>query len=167
MKRTLFTLVVGLCFIVTAQAQNYAKKLKKSTGITVTYRSVYKGKVYPGGTMMLVSGDQVKLQNLSPEGKIVEPKANTLRQDTYIDYSRRLSYRRAVMPNNEVVYTNAPFEYGEGFTDVKTRSISDSIARWCALWSTLILSTFGIPTTWLSVELRRRGAVCPTDSCCV
>ena len=109
MKRTLFTLVVGLCFIVTAQAQNYAKKLKKSTGITVTYRSVYKGKVYPGGTMMLVSGDQVKLQNLSPEGKIVEPKANTLRQDTYIDYSRRLSYRRAVMPNNEVVYTNAPF----------------------------------------------------------
>lgn len=88
MKRTLFTLVVGLCFIVTAQAQNYAKKLKKSTGITVTYRSVYKGKVYPGGTMMLVSGDQVKLQNLSPEGKIVEPKANTLRQDTYIDYSR-------------------------------------------------------------------------------
>lgn len=147
MRRTLFTLVVGLCFLATAQAQNYAKKLKKATGITVTYRSVYKGKPRPGGVMMSVCGDQVKLQNLSPEGKIVEPKANTLRQDTYIDYSRRLSYRRAVMPNNEVVYTNAPFEYGEGFTDVKTRSISDSTARWCARWSTQIPSTYGTPTT--------------------
>ena len=160
MKRTLFTLVVGLCFIVTAQAQNYAKKLKKSTGITVTYRSVYKGKVYPGGTMMLVSGDQVKLQNLSPEGKIVEPKANTLRQDTYIDYSRRLSYRRAVMPNNEVVYTNAPFEYGEGFTDVKTEKylgLNCKVVRTVVnsntidVWYTNDLAFRGTPQTWRGV----------------
>ena len=61
MKRTLFTLVVGLCFLATAQAQNYAKKLKKATGITVTYRSVYKGKPRPGGVMMSVCGDHVKL----------------------------------------------------------------------------------------------------------
>ena len=121
---------------------------------------MYKGKVYPGGTMMLVSGDQVKLQNLSPEGKIVEPKANTLRQDTYIDYSRRLSYRRAVMPNNEVVYTNAPFEYGEGFTDVKTEKylgLNCKVVRTVVnsntidVWYTNDLAFRGTPQTWRGV----------------
>ena len=128
---------------------------------------VYKGKVYPGGTMMLVSGDQVKLQNLSPEGKIVEPKANTLRQDTYIDYSRRLSYRRAVMPNNEVVYTNAPFEYGEGFTDVKTEKY---LGLNCKVVRTVVNSN--TIDVWYTNDLAFRGtpqsgAVCLTDSCCV
>ena len=160
MKRTLFTLVVGLCFLATAQAQNYAKKLKKATGITVTYRSVYKGKPRPGGVMMSVCGDHVKLQNLSPEGKVVEPKANTLRQDTYIDYSRRLSYRRAVMPNNEVVYTNAPFEYGEGFTDVKTEKylgLNCKVVRTVVnsntidVWYTNDIALRGTPQTWRGV----------------
>ena len=119
MRRIIFTLLIGLCVIATAEAQNYAKKLKKANGITVTYRSVYKGKTYPGGMLMTVNGDEVKLESLASDGKVVQPKAKSLRQESFIDYSRRLSFRRAIMPNEEVVYTNSPFEYGEGVTEVK------------------------------------------------
>ena len=119
MRRIIFTLLIGLCVIATAEAQNYAKKLKKANGITVTYRSVYKGKTYPGGMLMTVNGDEVKLESLASDGKVVQPKAKSLRQESFIDYSRRLSFRRAIMPNEEVVYTNSPFEYGEGFTEIK------------------------------------------------
>ena len=118
MRKKILTLLIGLCVITTAEAQNYAKKLKKANGITVVYRSVYKGKAYPGGTLMTVNGDEVKLESLSADGKVVQPKEKTLRQQSFIDYSRRLSLRRAIMPNDELVYTNSPFEYGEGFKEV-------------------------------------------------
>ena len=99
MRRIIFTLLIGLCVIATAEAQNYAKKLKKANGITVTYRSVYKGKTYPGGMLMTVNGDEVKLESLASDGKVVQPKAKSLRQESFIDYSRRLSFRLAIKPN--------------------------------------------------------------------
>lgn len=120
MKQKICILLVGMLALTSAEAQNYAKKLKKASGIEVVYRSVYKGKTYPGGMVMTVCGDQVKLENLSADGKsVAAPKEKALRQENFIDYSRRLSYRRAVMPNDEVVYTNSPFDYGEGLKEVK------------------------------------------------
>ena len=113
-------LLVGLAMCSAVQAQNYAGKLKKAKGIEVTYHSVYKGKVYPGGTLMKVCGDQVKLESI-PDGNENKTDGNekTLRQDRFIDYSRRLSYQRAVLPNDEVVYTNSAFDYGEGLKEVR------------------------------------------------
>ena len=121
MKKKIFTLLVGLCVLTAAQAQNYAKKLKNAKGIEVTYNSSYKGKPGPGSVQMMVCGDQVKLQSIHPERKhdADAPKVATPKQESYIDYSRRCTYRRAVMPNNEVVYTNTPFEYGKGMKQLR------------------------------------------------
>ena len=120
MNKRICALLIGSLVLTAASAQNYAKKLKKANAIEVTYRSTYKGKVYPGGTLMKIYGDQVKLESIKPnDGKQEEQKEKTLRQDSYIDYSRRLSYRRAVLPNDEVVYTNSAFDYGEGLKEVK------------------------------------------------
>ena len=71
MKQKICILLVGMLALTSAEAQNYAKKLKKASGIEVVYRSVYKGKTYPGGMVMTVCGDQVKLENLSADGKSV------------------------------------------------------------------------------------------------
>ena len=154
-------MLVGMLAFTAAGAQNYAKKLKKAAGIEVVYRSVYKGKTYPGGTVMTVSGDQVKLESLSSDGKTVAPqREKTLRQESFIDYSRRLSYRRATMPNDEVVYTNTPFEYGEGFKEVKEEKylgLNCKVVRTIVnsntidVWYTNDLQFRGTPQTWAGV----------------
>ena len=121
MDKKIFALVVGSLIFTAASAQNYVKKLKKASAIEVTYRSSYKGKVYPGGTVMKVYGDQVKLETVSADAGKKENgnKEKTLRQESFIDYSRRCTYRRAIMPNDEVVYTNTPFELGEGMKEIR------------------------------------------------
>ncbi len=162
MKKGICVLLVGLLTFTAAEAQNYAKKFKKAQAIEVTYRSVYKEKVMPGNTLMKVSGDQVKLDWQAPEGKkeVEAPKEKHLVLESYIDYSRRLSYRRAVMPNDEVVYTNTPFEYGEGFKEVrqdKYLGLNCKVVRTIVnsntidVWYTKDLPLRGTPQTWSGV----------------
>ena len=109
-----------LAVCVGAKAQNYAKKLKKAQGIEVVYQTVYKDKVRPGGMLMTVAGDQVKLEPVRPQkaNETSAPVKGRLQQTSYIDYSRRCSYKRAVLPNGEVIFAVSPFEYGEGFKEV-------------------------------------------------
>lgn len=113
-----FMLCLAVC--VGAKAQNYAKKLKKAQGIEVVYQTVYKDKVRPGGMLMTVAGDQVKLEPVRPQkaNETSAPVKGRLQQTSYIDYSRRCSYKRAVLPNGEVIFAVSPFEYGEGFKEV-------------------------------------------------
>lgn len=157
-------LLISLLMCTAAQAQNYASKLKKVKAIEVTYQSVYKGKVSPGSTVMKVYGDQVKLENVWPEDKKKDnadaPKAKRLQQESYIDYSRQCSYRRAIMPNDEVVYTNSPFEYGKGFTEVKQEKylgLNCKVVRTIVnsntidVWYTNDLAFRGTPQTWAGV----------------
>lgn len=113
-----FMLCLAVC--VGAKAQNYAKKLKKAQGIEVVYQTVYKDKVRPGGMLMTVAGNQVKLEPVRPQkaNETSAPVKGRLQQTSYIDYSRRCSYKRAVLPNGEVIFAVSPFEYGEGFKEV-------------------------------------------------
>ena len=69
---------------------------------------------------MTVAGDQVKLEPVRPQkaNEISAPVKGRLQQTSYIDYSRRCSYKRAVLPNGEVIFAVSPFEYGEGFKEV-------------------------------------------------
>lgn len=102
-----------------ATAQNYAKKLKKAQGIEVVYQSVYKNKVRPGGTVMSVAGDQVRIEPLRPkEGPEAAPEEGELQQRSFIDFERRCSYKRAILPNREVISSVTPFEFGAGFQEV-------------------------------------------------
>lgn len=111
--KNLWILVLCLFAATAAQAQNLAKKLKKAQAIEVVYQSVYKGKVRPGGNMvMTVSGDQVKLQ--PQNGKL----RGFAKETSYIDYSCRRAYKLAELPNQEVISSVTPFEYGEGFKEV-------------------------------------------------
>lgn len=157
-------LLVSLLMCTAAEAQNYAAKLKKAKGIEVTYQSVYKGKVSPGSTIMKVYGDQVRLENVWPEDKKKEntnaPKEKRLQQESYIDYSRQCSYRRAIMPNDEVIYTNSPFEYGKGFKDVKQEKylgLNCKVVRTIVnsntidVWYTNDVAFRGTPQTWAGV----------------
>ena len=78
MKNNLFKSIwlVALCVIATSvYAQVSPKKFKNAKGIEVTYQSVYKGKVRPGGMVMKVCGDQVALENAlpKPQGKKDKP----------------------------------------------------------------------------------------------
>lgn len=159
MNKRICILFAGVLAFTAAEAQNYAKKFKNAKGIEVVYRSVYKGKVYPGNTIMKVNGDEVKLETVLP-GESRQPKEKALRQDSYIDYSRRCSYRRAVMPNDEVVYTYTPFEYGEGFKPVReekylglnckvVRSIVNS--NTIDVWYTNDIALRGTPQTYAGV----------------
>lgn len=125
MNRKIFALVVGSLMFTAASAQNYVKKLKKAAAIEVTYSSSYKGKTSPGGTVMKVYGDQVKLEAINGDADKKEnsDKAGRLTQESFIDYSRRCTYRRATMPNGEVVYTNTPFELGEGMKEIREEKV--------------------------------------------
>ena len=116
MKKICFTLLCIATFV-GAQAQNYAKKLKKAQGIEVVYQTVYKDEVRPNdGKVMSITGDEMRLSAATPAAD--NDTDGTLIQNSYIDYSRRCSYRWAQLPNGEKVYSVTPFEYGEGFTEV-------------------------------------------------
>lgn len=160
-------LFASLLMCTAAEAQNYAAKLKKAKGIEVTYHSLYKGKVNPGSTVMKVFGDQVKLESVWPESKkdkkkekAETPKPRLPRRESYIDYSRQCSYRRAIMPNNELIYTNIPFEYGKGFKELREEKylgLNCKVVRTVVnsntidVWYTNDLAFRGTPQTWAGV----------------
>ena len=123
MKRTILKDVgIGLCFLLstgTIYAQNYPKKVKNAQGIEVTYQSNYKGRVRPGHLLMTVSGDRVSLTNVWPEQNDrpnPRPEDKTPVTGSYIDYTTRQAYRRAELPNGQVISAVTPFEFGKGFT---------------------------------------------------
>ena len=123
MKRTILKDVgIGLCFLLstgTIYAQNYPRKVKNAQGIEVTYQSNYKGKARPGHLLMTVSGDRVSLTNVWPEQNDrpdPRPEDKTPVTGSYIDYTTRQAYRRAELPNGQVISAVTPFEFGKGFT---------------------------------------------------
>ena len=123
MKRTILKNVgIGLCFLLssgTVCAQNYPGKVKNAQGIEVTYQSNYKGKARPGHLLMTVSGDRVSLTNVWPEQNdrpSPRPEDKTPVTGSYIDYTTRQAYRRAELPNGQVISAVTPFEFGKGFT---------------------------------------------------
>ena len=123
MKRTILKDVgIGLCFLLstgTVCAQNYPGKVKNAQGIEVTYQSNYKGKARPGHLLMTVSGDRVSLTNVWPEQNDrpnPRPEDKTPVTGSYIDYTTRQAYRRAELPNGQVISAVTPFEFGKGFT---------------------------------------------------
>ena len=123
MKRTILKDVgIGLCFLLstgTICAQNYPRKVKNAQGIEVTYQSSYKGKARPGHLLMTVSGDRVSLTNVWPEQNDrpdPRPEDKTPVTGSYIDYTTRQAYRRAELPNGQVISAVTPFEFGKGFT---------------------------------------------------
>lgn len=123
MKRTILKDVgIGLCFLLstgTIYAQNYPRKVKNAQGIEVTYQSNYKGRVRPGHLLMTVSGDRVSLTNVWPEQNDrpdPRPEDKTPVTGSYIDYTTRQAYRRAELPNGQVISAVTPFEFGKGFT---------------------------------------------------
>ena len=123
MKRTILKNVgIGLCFLLstgTVCAQNYPGKVKNAQGIEVTYQSNYKGKARPGHLLMTVSGDRVSLTNVWPEQNDCpnpRPEDKTPVTGSYIDYTTRQAYRRAELPNGQVISAVTPFEFGKGFT---------------------------------------------------
>ena len=110
MKRTILKDVgIGLCFLLstgTIYAQNYPRKVKNAQGIEVTYQSNYKGRVRPGHLLMTVSGDRVSLTNVWPEQNDrpdPRPEDKTPVTGSYIDYTTRQAYRRAELPNGQVI----------------------------------------------------------------
>lgn len=123
MKRIILRNVgIGLCFLLSAGAvcaQNYPRKVKNAQGIEVTYQSSYKGKTRPGHLLMTVSGDCVSLTNVrSEQNDHPEPRPEDKAPVTgsYIDYTTRQAYRRAELPNGQVISAATPFEFGKGFT---------------------------------------------------
>jgi hypothetical protein len=123
MKRTILKNVgIGLCFLLstgTVCAQNYPGKVKNAQGIEVTYQSNYKGKARPGHLLMTVSGDRVSLTNVWPEQNDrpnPRPEDKTPVTGSYIDYTTQQAYRRAELPNGQVISAVTPFEFGKGFT---------------------------------------------------
>lgn len=111
-----------MCFLLssgTVCAQNYPGKVKNAQGIEVTYQSNYKGKARPGHLLMTVSGDRVSLTNVWPEQNdrpSPRPEDKTPVTGSYIDYTTRQAYRRAELPNGQVISAVTPFEFGKGFT---------------------------------------------------
>ena len=93
--------------------------MKNAQGIEVTYQSNYKGKARPGHLLMTVSGDRVSLTNVWPEQNDrpnPRPEDKTPVTGSYIDYTTRQAYRRAELPNGQVISAVTPFEFGKGFT---------------------------------------------------
>lgn len=163
MKRTILKDVgIGLCFLLstgTIYAQNYPKKVKNAQGIEVTYQSNYKGRVRPGHLLMTVSGDRVSLTNVWPEQNDrpnPRPEDKTPVTGSYIDYTTRQAYRRAELPNGQVISAVTPFEFGKGFTQTgegKHLGMNCKILRTSINSNTIeVWYTNDIPFSWYSAS---------------
>lgn len=115
---------------------------------------------------MTVSGDRVSLtnvwleQNDRPDPR---PEDKTPVTGSYIDYTTRQAYRRAELPNGQVISAVTPFEFGKGFTQTGEGKHLGMNCKFCEHLSIPTLSRYGIPTTSLFVVLRKPMWVYLTD----
>lgn len=154
--------VVALCILATAaSAQVSPKKFKKAQGIEVTYRSSYKGKVYPGGMVMKVSGDQVALENVFPNR---EKKAEDTERPayklpvtkSYMDYSAGEFYRWAELPDGDVISSATAYQLNK---DLKVIGQEKFLGLNCTVVRTSVNSnTIEI---WYTNDLAFRGTPQP------
>lgn len=160
MKNILLTLCI-LAVPMGAGAQNYVKKLKKATAIEVTYQSSYKGKVQPGNAIMTLAGSQESLTNgwqLSHSGAQAasDPEEKQLVTATYVDYSALKSYKRAELPNGEVISSATPFSIGAGY---KEQGTGTHLGLNCKIVRTIINSN--TIDVWYTNDLPFRGTPQP------
>ena len=137
------------------QAQNYAKKLGKAPAIAVLYQSVYKGKVSPGGVTMLVKGQQVKMGDFDvSKPDVVEPGA--LVQRSYMDYKNLCSFKRATLPNGEVISCASPIVLGKDFKEIGEETL---LGLHCKKVRTVLRSN--TIDVWYTTDLPFRGTPQP------
>lgn len=160
MKCTTYSrLCVALCLALAAagaQAQNYAKKLKKAKAIEVTYQSSYKDKVQPGKTLVTVSGQQVSIRSVWPDEPKDVDNEKPLITSTYVDYGTSLSYKRAQLPSGKVISTSTPFKLGEGFKEQGTGKL---LGLNCKIVRTIINSN--TIDVWYTNDVAFRGTPQP------
>ncbi len=157
MKRIVAGLVAAIisCVaVVSVQAQNYPKKLRKDKGIEVIYESSFKGRVSPVRAMMTVCGDQAEISTLYPEGE--KPQAGSLVQTTYIDYSTDKWYKAATLPDGAEISSVKEFTPDNGFTPQREEKI---LGMNCTVARTSINSN--TIEVWYTTELPFRGTPQP------
>lgn len=134
-------LVLCILFGISAEAQNYTKKMKGAKGIEVTYQSSYKGKTRPGGTLLTIVGKQAAISDIpatpTPGTSPVQREEKHPITGTYIDYSTSQSYRRAELPDSRVISSVTPFELDKGFKEVGTDKV---LGLHCKIVRTIINS---------------------------
>ena len=102
-------------------AVNYVKKVKNAKGIEITYQSVYKGKVRPTQLLVSVAGDQMVLSKLeSPAQEKTEEEQLYKKPITkeFVDYAALKSYQWAELPDESIISSATPFEYGKNLKKV-------------------------------------------------
>lgn len=90
----------------TEAAVNYVKKLRGAKAIEVTYESSYKGRTYPGATIVSISGEQVRIST-ADNGRGRRGDAPV--QNTYIDYATRQWYKVAQLPGGREISSARDF----------------------------------------------------------
>lgn len=96
------TLIIALIATFHSEAAvNYVKKLRGAKAIEVTYQSSYKGRVYPGTTIVSISGDQAKISAGDNGGR--QHRDDTPVQNTYIDYATHQWYKVAQLPGGREI----------------------------------------------------------------
>lgn len=154
---TLFFVQIGL----NAEAQNYAKKLKKASAIEVSYHHSYKGKIQPDDVVMTVVGNKVSIQNKQFSEKINTQIGNNKEEKqlvtgTYIDYSSLCAYKRAELPNGKIISTNTPFSLNSNF---KEQGSDTYLGLSCKIVRTIINSN--TIDVWYTTDIPFRGTPQP------
>lgn len=117
MKKILFLLALAVSVSATAQNKKLLKQLEKAQGVEITYFSSYHGQVYPGRTLVTVSGQTEKI------GRVIEQTAEARperfpKQTTYVDFGANTWYNYAELKDGSVVSSAREFEYGKNLTEI-------------------------------------------------
>ena len=117
-----FVCCLALCLTCNVvNAVNYVKKVKNAKGIEITYQSVYKGKVRPTQLMVSIVGNQMALSKVQPatEEKTEEEKLyKTPITKEFVDYTALKSYQWAELPDESIISSATPFEFGKNLKKV-------------------------------------------------
>lgn len=114
-----FTLLLVLILgTLSGESANQSKNLRKAHTIAVTYKSSFKGNVSPTETLMLVSGDKASVETVTATQDARDFKAPVLK--TFIDYQNCKYYRRAELPDGDIISTVNSFKVDSGMTLVRS-----------------------------------------------
>ncbi len=151
------TVMLFVCGIPAAHAQNIAKKVRKAKAIEVTYQSSYKGKVSPGKTIMTVSGNEVSVESRRDmEAQTSQKPLRHPLTKTFINYADMKEYRWAKLPDGKTIFAENPFSFGTALKEIKKEKY---LGLECTVMRTSINSnTIDI---WYTTEIPFRGTPQP------